>query len=162
MPEISEIAIKKWIRNYGGVSPTLDFSNGARIGDKGIDSSGGLTWRCTDNTIGSPVWVMEDLPGSMTIYDRTVSSLVVGKVLSGVHFNISYVLAGGLVHQNGEMTVSHNGTNVVVDNEYGGISPTHVLEVSGEISAGNIVLNFDTTGIVGSDLILKYTIENKQ
>jgi hypothetical protein len=105
---------------------------------------------------------MEDFPGIFIIHDGMVNSLLIGKALSGIHFRISYVMTGGAVHQNGELTMSHNGTDVVVDNEYGGINPTHKMEISGKVLDGNIMLNFDTIEGVGNDLTFKYTIENKQ
>jgi hypothetical protein len=161
MAELHEISVRKWVRNLSGLPPTLDFSNGARILDLCVDSSSNISWRCADNTTGSPKWVMEDIPGSLTIHDETVNSVVIGKTSLGSQFTVQYLLFGGAVHQSGTLTVSHNGTDIAVDNEYGGVSPTHKIDVSGEISEGNMILKFDTTEGVGSSLSLRYTVENK-
>ena len=162
MPELSSRTIRKFERNLGGLMPVLDFSNGVRIMDLCIDSSSNTSWRCADNTIGAPKWVMDNFPGMLLVRDNIVSTLMVGPVLSGAHFKIAYTLTGGSIHQSGELKISHNGVDVFVDNEYGGINPAHAIEISGGILDGNIILNLDTTEQVGNDLVMKYTIENKQ
>ena len=57
--ELNTLSPKKWVANYSDAKPTIDVSNGVRVGDIAVDTSTSpneKVWTCYDNTAGSPVW----------------------------------------------------------------------------------------------------------
>lgn len=60
--ELKTIAPRKWDSNYSGTTPTIDTTNGVRIGDIATDTSTtpNKVWTCYDNATGVPVWVLTD------------------------------------------------------------------------------------------------------
>jgi hypothetical protein len=56
--ELNTLSPKKWVGNYGGITPTIDVTDGVRIGDEAHDSSTTpyLVWKCFDATNGAPIW----------------------------------------------------------------------------------------------------------
>jgi len=61
MPELKDIAIKKWIGDFSGVAPTLSTTDGISVGDVAVDNSTVpyTVWRCLNNTTSAPVWVRQ-------------------------------------------------------------------------------------------------------
>jgi len=54
--ELKTIAPRKWVANFGGNTPTIDTTDGVRVGDHAVDSSTARVWLCLDNTDTAPVW----------------------------------------------------------------------------------------------------------
>lgn len=73
MVELNTLSPKKWEGNYGGIAPTLDSSNGVRIGDLALDLGfdGAICWLCQSNASGNPTWI-------------DVSSLAAGGAVTGL------------------------------------------------------------------------------
>lgn len=163
MPELYSRAIKKWTADYSNSAPTIDFSNGVRIGDVAIDSSQfpNIIWRCYDNTIGNPVWKKYEDQQNITILDNDINKIIVGNVNSDIEIILTYVLTGGQYHHNGSLKISCDGTNVIIEEEFGGINPIDSIVISASIDSDNIIMIFDTTNGVGQNLGLVYNIINR-
>lgn len=61
MKELNTLSPKKYEGNYNGVNPTLDSTNGIKIGDIAIDIScpayHEIQWRCDSNVAGDSRWM---------------------------------------------------------------------------------------------------------
>jgi len=60
--ELNTLAPKKWVDNYAGATPTIDTTDGVRVGDFAIDTSNDAVWQCKDDTDTAPVWVLSNTP----------------------------------------------------------------------------------------------------
>ena len=160
MPELNSRAIKKWIADFAGLAPTLDFSNGVRTRDVAIDTgtSPSRTWICSDNTIGSPVWRLESQPLSDTIPDNTAGSVPVGDISIHGQILVAYTARGGAYNQEGLVRISHNGVDLTHDHEFSGSQEVQGMEVYPGLAGNIILLYFDTTAGVGTHLRLVYNI----
>ena len=91
--ELNTISTKKFVANYGGITPTIDSSNGVRVGDFAIDSSTtpNKIWRCLVNTIGSPIWVIDqfNVVSITNTYTVTSSDNVVLANSSSTAFSVN-------------------------------------------------------------------------
>lgn len=164
MPELYARAIKKWKQNFSGTVPTIDFSNGVRVGDIAIDESVSPynQWRCDDNAIGAPVWTrIEYGKGQFSIPDNSISSLTLGNKVVDTTIALEYFLTGGSFQHEGEITLSHNGTTAHVRHMYSGSYPVHDLEVDADIVGNDLNVTFDTTAGVGTTLTFNYKVTNR-
>jgi hypothetical protein len=162
MPELYSRAIRKFERDFGGLRPNLDFSNGVRVFDVAIDIgiSPMWSWKCLDNTIGAPVWHMENFSRYDSIPDEDVHDINVGDKNHDLQIVILYSMVGHLYVQDGIVRISHNGSAVSMDHEYGGTNPAHQVEFSAKITGSAIYLAVDTMEGVGCSLGFAYNILN--
>jgi hypothetical protein len=164
MPELYARAIKKWERDYSGIAPNVDFANGVRIGDIGIDTgtSPRKQWRCDDNAIGAPVWTMLEYgKGAFSVPDNTTSYLTVGNKVVDTSIDIEYSLSGGTFHHEGTMKVSHDGATAYIRDMFGGNNPVHDIDLDADVSGDDMRIVFDTTDGVGEALTFNYKIVNR-
>ena len=164
MPELYARAIKKWERDYSGIAPNIDFANGVRIGDIGIDTgtSPRLQWRCEDNAIGAPVWIrIEHGTLTFSIPDLATSYLPIGDIGIDTSIDIEYSISGGAFHHEGTVKVSHDSTTAYIRDMFGGTNPVHDIDLDADISGSDIRIVFDTTAGIGVTLTFNYKIVNR-
>jgi hypothetical protein len=75
--ELNTLSPKKWVANYSGSAPTIDTTDGVRVGDFAIDTSNSAIWQCTDNTDTAAVWVLKNVSG----IPLTGSSAITGSLI---------------------------------------------------------------------------------
>ena len=162
MPELYARAIKKWIVSLNGNIPTLDFHNGVRVRDIAIDTSvyPNKIWVCYENTIGSPVWVQEDHPVSVRLYDNAANTVIVGNV-NDKSIIISYLIHGVLFHQDGVIKISVVNGEISFSDEFSGRNPVFDMNIYANMVNNKITLYFDMRSGVGEDLLLEYNIINR-
>jgi hypothetical protein len=100
--ELNTLSPKKFPSNYSGIRPTLDSSNGVRVGDYAIDTSTtpNIVWYCESNTIGSQLWtrvVKIDVSTiSTTPYTAKTTDLVILANCSSSAITINLPSSSGL------------------------------------------------------------------
>lgn len=141
--ELNTLSPKKWVASYSGITPTIDSSNGVRVGDFAIDTSTtpNRVWKCEKSTIGSPVWVpMEDLTKTMS-----ATGLINGGILSingGDNTKFDLAAGAGYIVDNSTNPEAPVVTKVVWPTRTGLTTPYRTTNSRTEIlinSAANVV-----------------------
>jgi len=128
--QLNTLAPKKWVDNFEGAAPALDYSDGIRVGDFAIDIGGtgssssssgsageggaGLLWRCYDNTEGAPVWEKV----IRTASDFVSGNLAAERMPTGGTWTLASALVIDGIHDDlGHDLVVIDGTSVAAPTE---------------------------------------------
>lgn len=163
MPELNARAIKKWVRDFGGIVPDIDFSNGVRVRDIAIDTSctPNKIWICRDNTIGNPIWEEENIQSTKNLICGQHNYINIYSVSNTEQLLIAYMMNNNAVQHEGLLRIGYSDNEVTVDNEYGGKSPVESLVVTCSYSNGVLTIDFNLTDTVGDDMVLEYNTISK-
>ena len=129
MAELNTLAPMKWSASYGGVAPTIDSSSGVHVGDIAIDTSTtpNLQWKCTVNTVGSPVWTYDGPGAIITTPATSLISVNNGMPITAMYSGYAPVTSGGvakwtltntLADSFGSYTLSNSGLTFSTDSAF--------------------------------------------
>jgi hypothetical protein len=108
MAELNTLSPKKWIDDFSGVAPTLDFTtDDIRTGDYAIDTSVSppLIWVCLNQA--TPVWILEQ-----SVYSRSQT------LTDGANITVNLNLGGVMVVTLGGNRTLDNPTGQTAGTKY--------------------------------------------
>jgi len=147
--ELTLLSPLKWVADYSGVAPTLDAGDNVNVLDLAMDSVTKARWRCTDNTLGAPVWVRDDL-GNEEGNASSVSTTLEGTLGEG-----GTVTAEVETSVDTAVVLPFNGGDFLIPVGAAFSFKMHLMALQADFSAGRwdragmIANNAGTTGLIG-------------
>jgi len=146
--ELNTIAPKKWVANYSGAEPTIDITDGVRVGDTAIDTSvvPNTQWINILNTDGAPVWakipvtLIRSTSVTTTTSDFDKVLLCTGTFTVNIHSGVGATDVTTIKSLTGTITLDGFGTETIEGSLTQTISVNESLTIAPLPAGGWVVI----------------------